>query len=77
MAVGRRLSFTNLNLADYDKVCEALNFPGDWPRGVPREVVLHRDIRGQGSSLTRSSRQSDGPACRGDCTLDRDSRCSM
>jgi hypothetical protein len=34
MAVGLRLGFSQLTLDDYDKVCEALNFPGDWPEGL-------------------------------------------
>ncbi len=34
MAVGLRLGFANLTLEDYDKACEALNFPADWPHGL-------------------------------------------
>ena len=34
MPVGLRLSFNNFTLGDYDKVCEALNFPADWPDGL-------------------------------------------
>jgi hypothetical protein len=34
MAVGLALEFQNLTLDDYDKVCEALNFPSDWPDGL-------------------------------------------
>lgn len=34
MAVGLSLDFENLQLADYDAVCEALNFPADWPDGL-------------------------------------------
>ena len=34
MATGLRLNFQNLVLDDYDKVCEALNFPADWPDGL-------------------------------------------
>jgi hypothetical protein len=34
MAVGLRLGFSNLTLDDYDKVCDALNFPSDWPDGL-------------------------------------------
>lgn len=44
MAVGLRLNFPENTLNDYDKVCEALNFPKDWPDGL----------------LTHSSHQSDG-----------------
>jgi hypothetical protein len=29
-----QLDFENLNLADYDKICEKLNFPSDWPDGL-------------------------------------------
>jgi hypothetical protein len=34
MAVGLRLSFPNNTLEDYDKICEALNFPAEWPEGA-------------------------------------------
>lgn len=34
MSVGLRLNFPNNTLEDYDKVCEALNFPADWPDGL-------------------------------------------
>ena len=34
MAIGVRMDFTRLQLADYDAVCEALNFPSDWPEGL-------------------------------------------
>ena len=34
MATGLRLDFSNLGLDDYDRICEALNFPGDWPDGL-------------------------------------------
>jgi hypothetical protein len=34
MAVGLRLDFESLELADYDAVCTALNFPADWPDGL-------------------------------------------
>ena len=34
MATGIRLAFSNLTLDDYDRVCEALNFPSDWPDGL-------------------------------------------
>jgi len=34
MAVGLRLDFENMQIADYDAVCQALNFPGDWPDGL-------------------------------------------
>ena len=44
MAVGLRLNFPENTLDDYDKVCQALNFPKDWPDGL----------------VTHSSHQSDG-----------------
>jgi hypothetical protein len=34
MAIGLRMDFATLRLADYDAVCEALNFPSDWPEGL-------------------------------------------
>lgn len=34
MAVALRLDFDTLQLADYDAVCEALDFPADWPDGL-------------------------------------------
>jgi hypothetical protein len=34
MATRVQLDFANLNLDDYDQVCEALNFPADWPDGL-------------------------------------------
>lgn len=34
MAVGLRLNFQENTLDDYDKVCNALNFPADWPDGL-------------------------------------------
>ena len=34
MPVGLRLSFPENTLDDYDSVCEALNFPADWPDGL-------------------------------------------
>lgn len=34
MPLGLRLNFPNNTLADYDAVCEALNFPADWPDGL-------------------------------------------
>jgi hypothetical protein len=29
-----QMDFANLRLDDYDRVCEALNFPSDWPEGL-------------------------------------------
>jgi hypothetical protein len=34
MAVGVRIDFESLQLADYDAVCQAMNFPADWPDGL-------------------------------------------
>ncbi len=34
MSVGLRLSFPENTLQDYDRICEALNFPADWPDGL-------------------------------------------
>jgi hypothetical protein len=34
MAVGLRLGFSENTLKDYDDVCEALNFPAEWPDGL-------------------------------------------
>ena len=34
MSVGLRLNFPENTLDDYDRVCEALNFPADWPDGL-------------------------------------------
>ncbi len=34
MSIGLRMDFEALQLADYDAVCEALNFPADWPEGL-------------------------------------------
>jgi hypothetical protein len=44
MAIGIRLNFPDNSLKDYDRVCEALKFPRDWPDGL----------------LTHSSHESDG-----------------
>lgn len=34
MTVALRLNFTNLGAGDYDAVCQAMNFPSDWPDGL-------------------------------------------
>ena len=34
MATRVQLDFQTLDLNDYDRVCDALNFPGDWPDGL-------------------------------------------
>ncbi len=43
MAVGMRLDFSNLTLEDYDQVCEALNFPADWPEGLKAHASTEVD----------------------------------
>jgi hypothetical protein len=45
MAVGLRLEFTNLTLQDYDSVCDALNFPADWPDGLKVHASTEVDGR--------------------------------
>ena len=45
MTVGLRLDFTNLTLQDYDSVCEALNFPADWPDGLKVHASTEVDGR--------------------------------
>lgn len=45
MAVGLRLDFTSTTLDDYDKTCEALNFPGDWPDGLIAHASTEVDGR--------------------------------
>jgi hypothetical protein len=44
MPVGLRLSFPENTLEDYDRVCEALNFPADWPDGL----LAHGSHEGDG-----------------------------
>lgn len=34
MATRIQMDFANLRLDDYDRVCETLNFPSDWPDGL-------------------------------------------
>lgn len=34
MAVSMEIDFESLKVADYDAVCEALNFPAEWPDGL-------------------------------------------
>ena len=45
MSVGLRMDFQTLKLADYDAVCEALNFPADWPEGL--EAHGSREVDGK------------------------------
>lgn len=44
MPVGLRLSFPENTLEDYDRVCEALNFPTEWPDGL----IAHGSHEGDG-----------------------------
>lgn len=34
MATRIQLDFAEMTTADYDRVCEELDFPGDWPEGL-------------------------------------------
>lgn len=34
MATRIQLDFANLGLDDYERICEELNFPSDWPEGL-------------------------------------------
>lgn len=43
MAVGLRIDFSNLTLQDYDQICEALNFPADWPEGLKAHASTEVD----------------------------------
>jgi hypothetical protein len=43
MATGLRLDFSSLGLDDYDRVCEELNFPGDWPDGLLAHAAIEVD----------------------------------
>jgi len=45
MPVGLRLDFSNLGLDDYDRTCEALDFPGDWPDGLLSHAAVEVDGR--------------------------------
>jgi hypothetical protein len=43
MAVGLKLDFPSIGLADYDAVCDALNFPSDWPDGLLSHASVEAD----------------------------------
>jgi hypothetical protein len=43
MATGLRLDFSSLGLDDYDRVCEELNFPSDWPDGLLSHAAIEVD----------------------------------
>jgi hypothetical protein len=45
MAVGLQLDFSDLGLDDYDKVCEALDFPAQWPDGLLAHAAMEVDGR--------------------------------
>jgi hypothetical protein len=34
MATRIQLDFSNVGIDDYDRVCDTLNFPADWPDGL-------------------------------------------
>jgi hypothetical protein len=34
MPVGITMDFDGIGIADYDEICEALNFPAVWPEGL-------------------------------------------
>jgi hypothetical protein len=59
MAVGLRLTFANLTLDDYDKACEALNFPGDWPTGLKAHSSYEVDGRLVVADVWESRQQFD------------------
>jgi hypothetical protein len=43
MAIALRLGFSENTTADYDSVCEALNFPADWPDGLLAHASYEQD----------------------------------
>jgi hypothetical protein len=55
MAVGVTQDFESLQLADYDAVCEALNFPAEWPDGL----LAHGSVEVDGKLRVTSG--SPGP----------------
>ena len=59
MSVGLRIGFSQLTLEDYDKVCEALNFPSDWPQGQQAHASYEIDGRLVVSDVWESRRQFD------------------
>ncbi len=56
MAVGLRLNFPNNTLDDYDAVCEALNFPADWPDGL----IAHGSHEADGHMVVNDVWESRG-----------------
>jgi hypothetical protein len=59
MAVGLRLEFANLTLQDYDSICEALNFPTDWPDGLKAHASTEVDGRLRVMDMWESRQQFD------------------
>jgi hypothetical protein len=59
MAVGLRLEFSNLTLQDYDAICKALNFPGDWPDGLQVHASTEVDGRLRVMDMWESRGQFD------------------
>jgi len=59
MSVGLRIGFSQLTLEDYDKVCEALNFPSDWPQGQQAHASYEIDGCPVVSDVWESRRQFD------------------
>ena len=43
MATRVQIDFANLGLDDYDRVCETLNFPSDWPDGLLAHASMEAD----------------------------------
>ncbi|HUZ29986.1 MAG TPA: hypothetical protein VMU90_12135 [Solirubrobacteraceae bacterium] len=60
MATRIQMDFSGLNLADYDKVCEALNFPSDWPDGLLAHTSAEVDGRLRVVDIWESPGQFDG-----------------
>ena len=40
MPVGIRLDFSDFSLDDYDRTCQALDFPARWPDGLLAHAAL-------------------------------------
>ena len=43
MATRIQMDFASLRLDDYDRVCETLNFPADWPDGLLAHGTMEAD----------------------------------
>ncbi len=59
MAVALRLEFPTITLQDYDSVCDALNFPADWPDGLKVHASTEVDGRLRVMDMWESRGQSD------------------